>query len=69
MEPGRPRYETGRKGRCYARRSFRALIEQEPAVNERLESGALAEVFDYRRFLRHLPVVFERLDEPEALTP
>jgi adenylosuccinate lyase len=51
------------------RRSFRALIEQEPAVNERLESGALAEVFDYRRFLRHLPVVFERLDELEAVTP
>jgi adenylosuccinate lyase len=45
------------------RRSFRALLEQEPGVAERLDSGSLAELFDYRRFLRHLPAVFERLDE------
>jgi adenylosuccinate lyase len=45
------------------RRSLRVLLEQEPAVTERLDSGRLSELFDHRRFLRHLPVIFERLDE------
>jgi adenylosuccinate lyase len=44
-------------------RSFRALLEQDPAVSERLDAAVLDELFDYARFLRHLPVVFERLDE------
>ena len=48
------------------RRSFRALLEEEPEVAKRIDSAALGELFDYRRFLRHLPVVFERLDELEA---
>ena len=45
------------------RRSFRALLEEVPEVTTRLDSAALGELFDYRRFLRQLPVVFERLDE------
>jgi adenylosuccinate lyase len=45
------------------RRSFRALLEEEPDVAKRIDSAVLGELFDYRRFLRHLPVVFERLDE------
>jgi adenylosuccinate lyase len=48
------------------RRSFRALLEDEPSLAERLDSATLDELFDYRRFLRHLPVVFERLDAIEA---
>ena len=44
------------------RRSFRDLLEQEAAVSERLDEGNLDELFDYRRFLRHLPAVFERLE-------
>jgi adenylosuccinate lyase len=48
------------------RRSFRALLEEEPEVASRIDSAALGELFDYRRFLRHLPTVFERLDELEA---
>jgi adenylosuccinate lyase len=48
------------------RRSFRALLEEEPEVAKRIDSAALGELFDYRRFIRHLPVVFERLDEVEA---
>jgi adenylosuccinate lyase len=42
---------------------FRALLEEEPAVTERLDSTTLDELFDYRRFLRAVPEVFERLDE------
>jgi adenylosuccinate lyase len=45
------------------RRPFRALLEEEPAVTERLESGRLDELFDHRRFLRNVPLVFERLEE------
>jgi adenylosuccinate lyase len=45
------------------RQSFRSLLEQDPAVTERLEQAQLDELFDYARFLRHVPVVFERLDE------
>jgi adenylosuccinate lyase len=45
------------------RRPFRSLLEQDPAVSERLEPAQLDELFDYTRFLRHVPVVFERLDE------
>jgi adenylosuccinate lyase len=48
------------------RRSFRALLEEEPEVAKRIDSAALGELFDYRRFIRHLPVLFERLDEVEA---
>jgi adenylosuccinate lyase len=45
------------------RRPFRALLEQEPVVAERLGSAQLDELFDYGRFLRNLPAVFERLDQ------
>ena len=45
------------------RRSFRALLEEEPALSGQLDEVRLAELFDHSRFLRHLPVVFERLDE------
>ena len=48
------------------RRSFRGLIEREPGVVERLGPTRLDELFDYSRFLRNLPAVFERLDELEA---
>ena len=48
------------------RRSFRTLIERERGVVERLGPGQLDELFDYARFLRNLPAVFERLDELEA---
>jgi adenylosuccinate lyase len=48
------------------RRPFRGLLEQEPAVAERLGEGRLDELFDHRRFLRHLPELFERLEELEA---
>jgi adenylosuccinate lyase len=46
-------------------RSFQALLEQEPAVTERLDSAALSELFDYRRFLRYVGEIFERLDALE----
>jgi adenylosuccinate lyase len=46
-------------------RPFRTLLESEPAVSERLGPGRLDELFDHRRFLRHLPEVFDRLDELE----
>jgi adenylosuccinate lyase len=45
------------------RQPFRALLEQDPAVTERLGGAQLDELFDYTRFLHHLPTVFERLDE------
>jgi adenylosuccinate lyase len=45
------------------RRSFRTLLEEEPALSGQLDELRLAELFDHSRFLRHLPVVFERLDE------
>jgi adenylosuccinate lyase len=45
------------------RGSFLMLLEEDPAVAERLDAARMAELFDYSRFLRHLPVVFERLDE------
>jgi adenylosuccinate lyase len=48
------------------RLSFRSLLERERAVTERLDAARLDELFDYARFLRNLPVVFERLDELEA---
>jgi adenylosuccinate lyase len=45
------------------RRSFRELLETEPGVTEHLDTARLDELFDPRRFLRHLPAVFEGLDE------
>jgi adenylosuccinate lyase len=48
------------------RLSFRSLLERERAVTERLDAAKLDELFDYGRFLRNLPAVFERLDELEA---
>ena len=45
------------------RRPFRELLEQESAVKERLDAGALDELFDYRRFLRHVPELLARLDD------
>jgi adenylosuccinate lyase len=43
--------------------SFRSLLERDSEVSERLDPGALDELFDYASFLRNLPEVFERLDE------
>jgi adenylosuccinate lyase len=51
------------------RRSFQMLLEEDPAVTERLDAAQLAELFDHSRFLRHLPVVFERLDELAPVKP
>src|SRR5262249_27476423 len=48
------------------RLSFRSLLERERAVTERLDAARLDELFDYARFFRNIPVVFERLDELEA---
>jgi adenylosuccinate lyase len=45
------------------RRPFRSILEGESAVTERLDSDRLDELFDYNRFLRNVPTVFERLDE------
>jgi adenylosuccinate lyase len=45
------------------RRSFRELLEQDAEVTERLDRVKLDELFDYARFLRNVPAVFERLDE------
>jgi adenylosuccinate lyase len=42
---------------------FRSLLEREREVSERLDAGALDELFDYGGFLRNLPDVFARLDE------
>ena len=44
-------------------RPFRELLEQEAEVTERLDAEQLDELFDYGRFLRNVPAVFERLDE------
>ncbi len=40
---------------------FRALLEADPEVAARLDSGALAEAFDLRETLRHVDVLFDRL--------
>ncbi len=48
------------------RRSFRELLEAEPEVVERLGERQLEALFDPGRFLRHVPELFERLDELEA---
>jgi adenylosuccinate lyase len=48
------------------RRPFRALLEQQSEVTSRLDSAKLDELFDYERFLRNVPTVFERLDELTA---
>jgi adenylosuccinate lyase len=45
------------------RRPFRELLEQEADVAERLGPEKLDELFDYGRFVRNVPAVFERLDE------
>jgi adenylosuccinate lyase len=45
------------------RRSFRGLLEAEGEVTEHLGPEKLDELFDYGRFLRNVPAVFERLDE------
>jgi adenylosuccinate lyase len=42
---------------------FRELLEQDPEVTSHLDSARLDELFDYQRFLRSVPAVFERLDE------
>jgi adenylosuccinate lyase len=44
------------------RRPFRELLEAEPEVSDRLGGERLDGLFDYGRFLRNLPAVFERLD-------
>jgi adenylosuccinate lyase len=43
------------------RRSFRELLEQDAEVT--LGAEKLDELFDYGRFVRNVPAVFERLDE------
>jgi adenylosuccinate lyase len=45
------------------RRSFRELLEDEPDAAQRLDPARLDSLFDPGRFLRHLPELFERLDE------
>jgi adenylosuccinate lyase len=45
------------------RRSFRELLEKDAKVTGKLDPEKLDELFDYGRFLRNVPVVFERLDE------
>jgi adenylosuccinate lyase len=45
------------------RRPFRSLLEQDPEVTSRLDAAKLGELFDYTRFLRNVPEVFERLDD------
>ncbi|HZO60538.1 MAG TPA: adenylosuccinate lyase [Solirubrobacterales bacterium] len=42
-------------------RYFRELLEQVPAVTERLDSQRLDELFDYARFVRHEPEILKRL--------
>jgi adenylosuccinate lyase len=44
------------------RRPFRELLEQDAEAAERLGPEKLDELFDYARFLRNVPAVFERLD-------
>jgi adenylosuccinate lyase len=44
------------------RRPFRELLEQDSEVTERVGPERLDEVFDYGRFVRNVPAVFERLD-------
>jgi adenylosuccinate lyase len=45
------------------RRPFRSLLEQEAELTRRLDSAKLDELFDYERFLRNVPDLFERLEE------
>ena len=44
------------------RRPFRKLIEQDAEASQRLDAKQLDELFDYGRFVRNVPTVFERLD-------
>jgi adenylosuccinate lyase len=48
------------------RQSFRSLLAREQAVKERLDSAKLDELFDPRRFLRHIDEIFARLDELDS---
>jgi adenylosuccinate lyase len=43
-------------------REFRALAEQNPEITTRLDEAALAGVFDVGAYVRHVDVVFERLN-------
>ena len=43
------------------RRSFRELLEQDAEVT--LDAEKLDELFDYGRFVRNVPAIFERLDD------
>ena len=43
-------------------RPFRQLIEAEGDVTERLDAKRLDELFDYGRFVEHVPTVMKRLD-------
>jgi adenylosuccinate lyase len=47
-------------------RPFRALLEQEPEVTDRLDAEKLDDLFDYGRFLRNVPEVLRRLEVLEA---
>ena len=47
-------------------RDFRALVEADPEIAERLDRAALAEAFDLLSYTRHVDAVFERL---RALVP
>jgi adenylosuccinate lyase len=48
-------------------RNFRDLIAADPAITSRLPTGRLAAAFDYRRQLRNIDAVFDRvLAEPET---
>jgi adenylosuccinate lyase len=43
------------------RTPFLSLLKEDKEVMEHLNSKELGEIFDYRRFLRHVNTIFERL--------
>jgi adenylosuccinate lyase len=49
--------------------SFRALLEQDPAVMARLTSQQLDDIFDGHSFLRHIDTAFARLGLDEKAEP
>jgi len=44
-----------------SRTPFRKLLKSDPDVSSRLNAKELDDLFDYRRFLKHIDTVFERL--------
>ena len=65
--PGRAAQRAAGLGRAASRSA--SCWSRSPRSQQRLSAEQLDELFDYGRFLRNVPAVFERLDELTAAAP